>query len=125
MKLLTIFFVLTLIFSPVWAEWKYLDHTDDFVVYLDYQTIRKTNNNRMAWVLYNFKIRQKSGHISYLNKEVYDCKNETFYYLSTNKYSLSFGLGDVISSDQYESSNPTDIPPGSIADSILKAVCKK
>ena len=118
--------LLMLISCSAWAEWILIgqDDSGNSNYYLDPQTIRKDGVLRKVWEIRNDKTRNKNGALSVRVRSEYDCKNEKVRRLALSLHSGSMASGEVLQSFSYDDNNKLEIAPDTVAEALLKAVCK-
>jgi hypothetical protein len=123
-KLLIIFLLLTT--SSTWAAWTLVSSNADSgdTFYIDVETIRKDGNLRKVWELMDLRQPSNGGAKSRRVRTEYDCKEERTRVLSLDVFSENMGKGKVLASFT-EIEKWADIPPGTVSENLLKAVCKK
>lgn len=117
--------LLTISAASAFAEWTWVTKAENSIsFYIDYKTIRKDGNLRKVWVVEDFAELSISGAKSSRYRNEYDCKAETVRYASFGKFTKSMGEGEQLASGGSDA-RWDDVPPGSIAETILKIVCAK
>jgi hypothetical protein len=119
-----IFTVIIFSNSYAWANWINFGGNSILTVYIDPASLRKDGNFRKIWQLQDLQQRDKDGEFSRRVRMEYDCKNERFRALSWTMHSAQMAQGEILS-DNSKAAQWSDIPPGTIADDILKLVCTK
>lgn len=106
------------------AEWtKVTESTDGNTHYLDFATIKKTQHGYRVWVMQDYQTKGKNGDLSAAGLQEFDCKDERSRVLQVRYFYGHIGEGGISSSedDLTQWSYPM---PGSIAETLLKAVCR-
>lgn len=119
-----LFFLLTLSTVPAWAEWTKVTTSTDGVAtfYIDFATIRKNGILRRAWYLTALKQRAPAGEMSRRVYYEFNCYEQRSRILHLTAYSAPMGGGQVIGS---ETNGPwSDVPPNTIAEDMIYAVCR-
>lgn len=129
MKKSLLTFMLTVINTNAIAEWTIVQWSDSssFTVYVDFNTIRKTDNKIKMWSLWDYKIARKIAEGEYSSVKTqweYDCKEEQARLLAFSSFSGNMGKGNVVQSP-FDSSPSGWRPeaPGSVGESLLKTAC--
>jgi hypothetical protein len=122
-KLLTLLASLVLT-GPAWAEWVRVGQSEIGYKYIDPATIRKDGNLVRVWSLTNLKQRHKDGELSSRSRIEYDCKQERLKFLSMTEHSGPMASGTELRS-AIGDGQWSDIPPGSLSETVLKIVCAK
>lgn len=95
---------------------------DEVTQYIDPGTIRVNGHMRRVWELHDLKQRDLVGGLSARGLTEYDCKEERSRYLSFSTHSEAM-IGGTILRSYDEPSRWDYIPPGTIAEDVLKIVC--
>ena len=89
--------VMMLASAPAWAEWTRVGAADDFVTYLDMDTLRKDGAMRRIWELIDLKEKNpRDGEWSRVVYWEYDCKENRIKGLQASAYSERMGKGQAI-----------------------------
>ena len=120
----TLLLALLVVTGSAWAEWVKIDWSDSTDFYIDPATIRKDGNLVRVWEIQNLKQRHKDGELSRRFRNEYDCKQERYLLLSISEHSGPMASGTTLRSD-IGSGKWYDIPPNSIAETVLQTVCAK
>ena len=117
--------LLMLISCSAWADWVFVVASEDgnARLFIDPNTVRKEGSLRKIWELRNDKFKSKNGAQSFRARVEYDCKNETSKLLSLTEHSGGMASGTVLLSVDSPLAK-TSIPPNTIAEEMLKAVCR-
>ncbi|MDC6484688.1 hypothetical protein PQZ09_01980 [Methylophilaceae bacterium] len=127
-----LFQILTLLFSTVifsstsYAEWTQVQKSEDeYVFFIDYETIRKENGFSYYWYLTNFPKPNKKTELSAVTLVQADCQLFRYKTLSQTYYKKSMGEGNPSRSlNAEENVKWTYALPKTVNTSILKLVCK-
>ncbi len=119
----TLLIALLFVSGSASAQWVKVDWTNDMSVYIDPTTIRKDGNLRKVWQLQDLKERDKDGELSRRFRSEYDCKNERRRLLSFSTHSEPMANGMSLYQSTADSTQWNDIPPRSVAETVLKIVC--
>lgn len=120
----TLLLALMLVTGSVWAEWVKMGESASDKFYIDLATIRKDGNLRKVWAITDFKQQDKSGALSNRIRFEYDCKEERSRLLSMSTHSEPLAKGTPLV--QINEAGPwSDIAPGTVHETFLKAVCAK
>jgi hypothetical protein len=126
-----IILLLLMVSTNVMAEWtKVTDSKDvDMTVYIDLGTIKKKGHKVKMWILTDLKTVQKNStgikYLSLLNRNEYDCEEETTRMLDLYQYSGNMKGGDNVFSYSNIKIEPISITPDSIDEVFFKIVCDK
>jgi hypothetical protein len=123
-KLIAITLLLTT--SSTWAAWTLVSSNADTgdTFYVDFATIRKDGNLRKVWELMDMRKPSTTGTKSRRIRTEYDCKEERTRVLSLDAFSENMASGKLLNSFT-EVDKWIDIPPGTVVEDLLKAICKK
>ena len=105
------------------ARWVEVGENKHMSLYIDPTTIRKDGNFRKAWQIQSLKERNKDGVLSRRTRNEYDCKNERTRFLSISTHSEPMANGMILFQGSSDSTEWDDIPPGTLAETVLKIVC--
>ena len=124
--------LLLMVSTNIFAEWTRVGEGEDgyTTIYFDIQSIRKKGNKVKMWILYDFRVVQKSKsenvkYSSQINNSEYDCDEITRRILDFNWYSGNMGRGEVVFSSPNRKDEPRSIIPSSIDDGFFKIACSK
>lgn len=123
----TVLAVLLLSATSAWAEWTYVEGTDDFDAYVDLATIRKKGNVVKTWTLREYgAVKKIRGRIFLSTKaqEEFDCSEERFRVLYMAWFSRATGAGDVVGAFA-EPTKWEPVAPGSLGEALFKIVCPR
>ncbi len=129
MKKILLTLILALIAHAVMADWSLVDESADgsTIVYADFDTIQKIDDNIEMWSLADFKTVKEFSGIEFLSskyKKEYDCKQEQARMLAFTLFSANRGEGQVV----YSNDDPDEwepVAPGSVAKTLLETACGK
>lgn len=111
--------------APAWAEWTLFGTTDNGNKwYLDHSTIRVNGQIRRVWTLIDHAKPDKDGDSSARGLYEIDCQEGRSRVLQSAWYKGQMGGGD----SGYSSNQPSQwsyAPPETIADSMVKVVCRR
>lgn len=98
-------------------------------VYINENSIRKTNDGYKAWVLKDFESSPPPGYkkpyLSLKSLIEFDCDGKQHRIHSLVYYSEHMGCGEAVKSEEIPISIQWEpIPTGSVLQSIMKRVCK-
>ena len=126
-KLLLTLLASLLVTGSAWAEWLKVGESDAIYAYIDLATIRKDGNIVRVWAINDLKQRNKDGELSTRIRAEFDCKQERQKYLSLSTHSGRMASGTTIYTYDFARSpaNWSEIPPGSIGETVLKIVCSQ
>jgi hypothetical protein len=96
-----------LLSQPVWAEWTQMGSPEGMTHHIDVGSIKKTENGRRAWVLYDFKsARQlpKGKSFSQMALGEFDCEGIRYRTLQWTDYAGRMGAGKVLGTGDYPDS---------------------
>lgn len=116
--------LLLLATGSAWAGWEGVGTNDDgATIYVDRATIRKDGNLRRMWMLTDFKQRDKNGVMSMRQMNEYDCKSERGKLLAQSEHDKPMTGGKVLVGSGVVHGGWYEIPPGTVAEGMLKIVC--
>lgn len=129
MKKILLTLILALIAHAVMAGWSLVDESADgsTIIYVDFDTIQKTEDNIKMWSLGDFKTVKEFSGIEFLSSKYqkeYDCKQEQARMLAFTLFSANMGEGQVV----YSNSDPDEwepVIPGSVAKTLWEIACGK
>ncbi|MEI6662230.1 MAG: surface-adhesin E family protein [Comamonadaceae bacterium] len=111
--------------TPAWAEWSYVTTGESGDrTYIDYATIRKDGNHRIAWSLIDKIYLGKDGQMSELSMREYDCKEVRVRQLSVITREKAMGAGKTLGGHD----NPTswrNVAPETVGEATLMEVCAR
>ena len=125
MKKLTL--LLLLMVSPnVFAEWTRVISSKDGknTFYINFETIKRKDNKVKMWELVDFKTVEQ-GSLSSLNRNEYDCEEETTRTLDLYYYSGNMKNGEIVISQSNIKEEPSSIRPDTIESVFYKIACNK
>ena len=122
LTLLTVL-VLSLLSTPVFADWTKVSKNADATFYVDFERIRKHGGYVYYWVLGDYLKPSKQGDLS--GKVYYqgDCKLFRYKYLSGSGHKEPMGRGTGLMENRPDKEWRFP-PPNSPIETILKSVCK-
>lgn len=128
MKILML--MLLMVSMNVSAEWTTVGGNvdDTSTVYVDFETLRKKDNNTKIWVLMDFKTVNQIKNVKFLtmiNRFEYDCNEETVRQLDFYLYSGNMGSGEVVFSQKNIKNEPQSMLPNSMNEKVFKITCGK
>ena len=115
---------LMMLAGSAWAEWVMYEKSDSGTFYYDPASIRKDGHIRRVWTLQSYSTPGDKGTMSSRVRTEYDCKEERFTNLYLSNHSEPMAGGEVLISGSPDT-KWNYIPPGSIAETLLKIVCAK
>ena len=128
MKILML--MLLMVSMNVSAEWTNVGgNVDDTrTVYVDFETLRKKDNNTKIWVLMDFKTVNQIKNVKFLtmiNRFEYNCNEETVRQLDFYLYSGNMGSGEIVFSQTNIKNEPQSMLPNSMNENVFKITCGK
>ena len=128
MKILML--MLLMVSMNVSAEWTNVGgNVDDTrTVYVDFETLRKKDNNTKIWVLMDFKTVNQIKNVKILtmiNRFEYNCNEETVRQLDFYLYSGNMGSGEIVFSQTNIKNEPQSMLPNSMNENVFKITCGK
>lgn len=122
-----ILLTLTLLGSvPAYAEWVLVSSSENMIVYMDPDTVRRKENIVKVWDLEDFKTLQTRGAISFLSTKslmMYDCTEEQYRILAIYEYPGQMGSGTPVSSFT-DPSKWVPVMPGSVGYVKWRILCE-
>jgi hypothetical protein len=118
---------LMMLAGSAWAEWVLYTETQTATFYYDPATISKISDGSMrrrVWQLTDLRKRDKDGAMSRLSRVEYDCKQESYRFLTFSAHSEPMTSGTVLKTED-EEDNLKAIPPNTVLEMILNIVCAK
>jgi len=122
-----------LLMQSVWADWtkksteNNSDGSEELTTYVDYESIRETDNGRSWWVLTDRRfVKGDPIYIAYKSVKTlheFNCSGNQYRLLSTIIYSESQGKGAAIFSSD-KASNWRNVIPRSVGANDLEFICK-
>lgn len=109
------------------SNWVELSKGDDMTIYIDNSSLAPVKNYKKIWVKFDYKTpKEVKGepavfYDSVMHLWVFDCKERT----STTTQRILYKSGDVLHAYQFplEASQFSDVPPDTIAESVMGYVC--
>jgi len=117
--------MLAVVSSNAMAEWVGVGKNENFIVYVEPSTIRKSGNKVKIWSLHDYKTAQ--GSIPYMSSRLereHDCIEKQSRQLFLAFYSKNMGRGGSIWKDT-EPRNWLPVAPGTIKEIVWKYACGK
>ena len=109
------------------AEWTNVGGSDNYILYVDRATIRRSGNFVKMWDLKDHLTVQTAAGFSYLSNKgqvEYDCKEEKKRFLAFTWFDGKMGGGKGVYSDN-DPSKWFPISPGSVDEALWKIACGK
>jgi hypothetical protein len=117
-----------MISTNVTAEWKQVTETNDFIIYTDFQSIRKKGSKVKIWQLWDYKTLQPLNNTktlsSILHKE-YNCQEDSSRTVDLRFYSGNMATGIVVYSQNNMNEQFIAIEPNSYEKVELEYMCDK
>ena len=128
---LSLITLLLLTVGPLYAEWvevggKVKEGRTVYTVYVDSDTIHRSENVVTLWVLMDFKttqIQPKPPHMSVKSQREIDCTQKRIRLLALTAFSGNMGSGKEVSSYSTPKDQGILVEPSSVAQSLLKVAC--
>ena len=125
-----VFAVLIMACSVSWAEWKYMDRTDSFILFYDKSTIRRNGSFVQMWLSKDYFDVQTDVRVPFKStKELrkYNCIEETQALVSLTHFSESENSGRVTFSITVKDHELdwTYVSPNSVGETMWKIACGK
>ena len=121
----TLLLIAIFLTGSAWADWARISGNAELTYYIDPATIRKDGNLRKVWSLLDRKEPdEKSAELSTRTRQEYDCKEERYRFLNMTEHSGQMATGNTLKSINTPS-EWWDVPPKSMVEIVLKAVCSK
>ena len=120
--------LLLMVSTNVFAEWTVVGSASGKTVYADFGTIKRKGNKVKMWTLYDFNtVRQveNSRYLSQMERDEYDCEEETSRLLDFLWYSGNMRQGEIVLSSKNIKNEEMSVTPGSIDEILLKIACSK
>jgi hypothetical protein len=130
-RLMVLLLLLIVSTSSVFAEWTHIGEWNVMTIYVDFGAVRKKENNVNIWYLYDFQKAQTSStpsgekYLSMLNRNEYDCENETVRLLDFILYSGNMKTGNAFFTERNLKSESTSILPNTLEERLFKVACDK
>ena len=115
--------VLVVVTGSTWAAWVKVTDTNLGTVYIDSESLSKDGNLRKVWEVHNLTERGADGAMSRLSKHEYDCKEQRRRGLAVRFHPEPMAGGEPIAIAGADPNGWIEIPPQTIAQSIMKKVC--
>jgi hypothetical protein len=129
MKRLLLALTLALMSTGTMAEWAKVGEGDDkggYTAYADLASARKASNRVKMWILFDYKIEQKTSGVIFLSEKIrreFDCEEEQMRVLAFSLFSWNMEKGDLVRS--YNQPQKWEkIQPGSMDEAEWKVACK-
>lgn len=132
--LILLAFLLLQSVSAFAANWVFVGESANSQYYIDKESMIRTGSKVQCWMRTNYNDPQtekypivdtNNKYSSDLSYSEYDCYNRTLRGLEFNSYSEKDGGGSVVKSHSFTSSTHLiRIPPGTVAEAVMKFVCK-
>jgi hypothetical protein len=128
MKILSLILLL-LVSTNVFSEWTAVDSNNEMTTYyVDFDTIKRKGNKVKMWRLLDFKTAPEIGSdrfLSSMNRDEYDCEEETSRRLDSFKYSGNMKSGEIVYSQKNIKEEAESIIPGSVSKFFFNIACDK
>jgi len=121
------FFALLIPFVVNASNWMFIAASSNTKFYLETSSIQKDGDTVNFWIRENLSNRSKLGYLSSKTNQIFDCKRRERKIIYASFFEDLDNNGRKISQfSQAELGNPawSPIPPDSVAEDILKSVCK-
>jgi len=127
MKKIILLLLLSGLSSSALAEWVEVVKEDGLTILGNPATVRRQGNLVRMWDMSDYGSKQKLTGNSYLSKLLfaeYDCANEKYRSLYLSVHKENSGDGNLLyATDVDDFWRP--VPPGSVAENLLKFACEK
>lgn len=119
--------VLILISTPAAAEWTLIQTSDNENVYVDFDTLQKSDNLVTVSTLNDYYFLQQKKELSTQFTELHDCKHQKFKALSISYYSENMAKGDVIDTSSFNEPETawSDVVNYSVGELKAKIICSR
>lgn len=133
--------LLLMVSTNVFAEWTRVGDTEGFIEYVDFGTIKRKGNKVKMWSMLDYKTVHKisgvssllpslsrsgvSSFLSSLDRDEYDCEEETIRMLDTYLYSGNMKTGEIVYSSSNIKIEAQSIIPGSVDVTFKEIACAK
>ena len=111
------------------AEWTRVGGSDNYILYVDRATIRRSGNFVKMWDLKDFKTVEKSAagysYLSAKTQQEYDCKEERRRDVAFTWFGGKMGGGKVVYMNSDIGDKWLPILPGSVGEELWKIACGK
>ena len=116
---------LMMLAGSAWAEWVLYTETQTATFYYDAATISNDGSmRRRVWQLTDLRKRHKDGEMSRRSRIEYDCKQESYRFLTFSAHSEPMAGGTVLKTES-EEEDLKAIPPNTVLEMILNIACAK
>ena len=122
--------LLLMVSTSVFAKWTEVDGSDDRdqTAYADFGTIKRKGHKVKMWRLHDFKtVHEVAGdrYLSQLERDEYDCEEETTRILDLNFYSGNMRQGGIVASSSNIKDEGYSVTPESVGETFFKIACGK
>ena len=127
MKRIFLVLILSVISTTASAEWTLIQTSDDGNLYVDFDTLQKTDNLVTISTLNDFYNRQDKNELSTKWREMHDCKNKRFKALNIEYYAEKMGQGKVIESATFDEAKTawSDVVQYSVGELKTNIICSR
>lgn len=129
MKKLLLTLMLAFMSTGTMAEWSKVGESDDkggYTAYADLASARKAGSRVKMWMLFDYKIEQKTSGVIFLSEKIrreFDCEEEQMRVLAFSLFSWNMEKGDLVRS--YNQPQKWEkIQPESMDEAEWKVACK-
>lgn len=117
-----LYFLITLLAAPAWADWMLVEDDGDVAIYIDPATTQKNDQFRRVLAVQDLKEKGKDGEMSRRILMEYDCKEQRSRTLSTSFHSEPMAGGKTLLSNDYYT-RWTTLVSGTDSSVPLRYVC--
>jgi|GEM_PF-547823 len=119
--------ILLAVSGPAIAEWTMIQTNDGGNMYIDFDTVKKSDGLITVSTLNDYYDRQQKGERSSQWLELHDCKNKKFKALAINYYSGNMGEGKLIEAQRFNEPEIawSDVVGASIGELKTNVICSR
>jgi len=119
--------VLLAVSGEAMAEWTMIQTNDGGNMYIDFDTVKKSDGLITVSTLNDYYDRQQKGELSSQWLELHDCKNKKFKALAIRYYSGSMGEGKLIEEQNFNEPEIawSDVVGASIGELKTNVICSR
>lgn len=123
------FLILVLFFwsGQVWADWTMVQTNDNSNMYIDFDTVKRSEALVTVSTLNDYYVAQAKGEMSSQWLELHDCKNKKFKALSIQYYAGNMAQGELLTTYHLPETETrwSEIVPYSIGELKANVICSR
>ena len=113
--------------SAAQPNWSLAGSAENLDTYVDTTRVAQAHGLVTAWFLLSFELKQLrpngKAFRSAINVESIDCRQKRMDLRASYYYAGRMGGGDMVESSNFPPAGPRFVPPGSVAESMIRTAC--